>query len=65
MQRIILITGTFPVLDSDGYPTDKREFTIDHAFNESTMEAVVVPSVHPLQLGGKFDTTIQEWVLEN
>ena len=64
MNRIICIAKEFPVYDLNGYPTGKKKFLTDYAFNEDTGKAVVVQTVHPLELGAKFDNEIGEWVLE-
>jgi len=63
MARIILITGTFRAKDSDGYQTGRKEFVVDHAFNEDTDEPVIVPCEHPRNLGGIFDPQLGEWVI--
>lgn len=64
MSRIILITGKFPITDAQGFPTGRTEILVDHAFEEDTYKAIVVPPEHPKNLGGKFDTQIGEWVLD-
>lgn len=64
MARIILITGNFQKLDKYGHTTGETEFITSHGVNEDTGEHIVVSQEHPKNLGGKFDTKIDEWVLE-
>lgn len=63
MGRIILVTGFFSVFDSYGTEIDK-EFVVSHGVDEETGRNVVVQCEHPTRLGAKFDTDLQEWVLD-
>ena len=63
MATTILITKMFPILDKDGFATGKKELLIDYALNEKTLKPVVVPCVHPSELGGRFDVELGEWYL--
>ena len=58
MASTILITKMFPILDKDGFATGKKELLIDYALNEKTLKPVVVPCVHPSELGGRFDVEL-------
>ncbi len=64
MPRVILITGTFPIY-KNGHKTGKTEFVVSHGVNEETGRNVILPCEHPAMLGAKFDTQLQEWVLED
>ena len=63
MASTILITKMFPILDKDGFATGKKELLIDYALNEKTLKPVVVPCVHPSELGGRFDVEFGVWYL--
>ena len=65
MASTILITKMFPILDKDGFVTGKKELLIDYALNEKTLKPVVVPCVHPSELGGIFDVELGEWRLHD
>lgn len=39
------------------------ELLVDFAVDEETGQDVIVPCLHPHQLGGKFDCEIGEWAI--
>jgi hypothetical protein len=53
----------FPILDKHGYPTGETELLVDRAFMEDTGKPVIVPHVHPTELGAVFDPAFGEWVI--
>ncbi|MEN6379129.1 MAG: hypothetical protein ABFD15_06080 [Methanofastidiosum sp.] len=58
MSRIIVIVNDFKEKD------EHYNKLINYAFNEDTLEAVILPSVHPSQIGAKFDRDIGEYILD-
>ena len=65
MATTILITKMFAVLDKNGFSTGKTELLVDYALDEETLKPVVVPCVHPSELGGIFDVELGEWHLHD
>jgi len=63
MGRTILITGMFDVYD--GSIKVGEEFAVSHGIDEDTNQVVIVQSVHPKQLGGVFDSKLNEWVIND
>ena len=63
MASTILITKMFPILDNDGFTTGKEELLVDYALDEETLQQIVVPCVHPSELGGIFDVEFGVWYL--
>jgi hypothetical protein len=64
MARIILITGDFPIYDSRGVDTGRKEFVVSHGVNEDTGQNVILPNEKPSSFGGAYyDGEIGEWVL--
>lgn len=59
---IICVTGLFDVY-RNGIPTGKKEFVVSHGYDTDTDRDVILQCVPPLELGAKFDTDLQEWVL--
>jgi hypothetical protein len=59
---ILLITGWFPVYDKIG-KTGEKVFGVDYGINLDTGATVVLPEMHPRELGATFNDQIQEWVL--
>ena len=55
----------FAVLDKNGFSTGKTELLVDYALDEKTLKPVVVPCVHPSELGGIFDVELGEWRLHD
>ena len=62
MGRIILITGDFDIYE--GNVKDGKEFVVSHGIDEETGKNIILPSVHPSTLGGKFNSRLGEWVIE-
>lgn len=58
---IILITGTFPVY-RQGVKVGE-EFVVSHGVDDRTGRTVILPSVPPGQLGGRFDKDLGEWYM--
>ena len=65
MATTILITKMFAVLDKNGFSTGKTELLVDYARDEETLQQIVVPCVHPSELGGIFDVELGEWRLHD
>ena len=65
MATTILITKMFAVLDKNGFSTGKTELLVDYALDEETLQQIVVPCVHPSELGGIFDVELGEWYLHD
>ena len=65
MATTILITKMFAVLDKNGFSTGKTELLVDYALDEETLQQIVVPCVHPSELGGIFDVELGEWRLHD
>ena len=64
MARIILITGHFPIYDSRGVDTSRKEFVVSHGINEDTGQNVILPQDRPSTFpGAYYDGDIGEWVL--
>lgn len=61
MGRILLICGYYPVYEKGVYRG--KEFCVSHGINMSTDEIVILPNAHPLNLGGKYDKDLCEWVI--
>ena len=61
---IIVITGNFPIYDHNGIATGETEFVISHGIDEKG-NLVIMPNIHPRQLGATFDAEIGEWVKRN
>lgn len=59
---ILLVTGWFPVYDNFGY-TGEKVFGVDHGIDLDTGRTVVLPELHPKELGAKFNDELQEWVI--
>ena len=64
MGRIICVTGLFKHRDRHGHLSGVEELLVDYGVDEDTLQAVPLQAVHPSQLGAKFDSEINEWVLE-
>ena len=65
MGKVVVITEYFDVWDIHGYPTGEKEFLVSHGIDTETMETIPLPGVLPDELGATYDSTINEWVLEN
>lgn len=65
MASTILIAKMFPILDKNGFSTGKTELLVDYALDEETLQQIVVPCVHPSELGGIFDVELGEWRLHD
>ena len=64
MERIILITGNFPIYDKWGYKIGE-EFVVSHGINERTGNNIIMDSRHPKNISGSFyDKEMMEWVIE-
>lgn len=44
--------------------TRKTEEIVSHGIDCGTFEGVVLPPVHPTEVGAKWDIDLQEWILE-
>jgi hypothetical protein len=62
---IVLVTGYFRKYDNSGRPTGNREFGVSHGIDMDTMENVVLPQLHPRQLGARFDYELGEWIIDD
>lgn len=60
---LIVIANLFKTRDKYGIPTGQTELLADYAIEEETGKTVVVPPVHPAELGAMFDRDRQEWVI--
>ena len=49
----------------DGSIKVGEEFAVSHGIDEDTNQVVIVQSVHPKQLGGVFDSKLNEWVIND
>ena len=47
------------------FSTGKTELLVDYALDEETLQQIVVPCVHPSELGGIFDVELGEWRLHD
>jgi len=56
---LVLIANWFQAKDS----SNVKEFVVEECFNADTLETVIVPSVHPKELGAVFDEDIGEYVI--
>lgn len=45
--------------------TREKSLIVSHGFRADTGETVVLPQVHPREVGGVFDTEIGEWVIRD
>lgn len=62
-DMVILIMGLAEIYKG-GYPTGCQELVVSQAVDDATGHPVNVPSDHPQALGGIFDSSIGEWVLQ-
>ena len=63
MNRIILITGTFPTYDKMGIKNGE-EFVVSHGIDEDTGDTIIMDGRHPRNISGSFyDKEIMEWVI--
>jgi hypothetical protein len=60
---IILVTGYFTVFEH-GRPTSRKEFGTSHGYDTVTGKTIVTSGEPPDRLGAKYDTSLNEWVLE-
>lgn len=60
---IICVSGTFEVYDDQGLPNG-YQFMVSHGYDLETDQTCPLPSVHPRELGARFDNELQEWVLD-
>lgn len=61
---IICITGWFKTYDDNGVPTGRSEFVTSHGIDTITDEKVILPNVHPVELGAEFDGILEEWIID-
>lgn len=59
---IICVTGTFPIYDRYG-KTGKTEYVVSHGIDSETDRSVVLPCVHPRELGAILKSGIG-WVIK-
>lgn len=59
MSRVIVIA-----MREKNERTGVSQLVASHGMDEETLEAVVLPGVHPTALGAKWDLDLGEWVLE-
>ena len=64
MGRTIVIAGHFPVF-SGGIATGATEFVASHGVREGSGAPVILPQIHPRELGARFDAELGEWVLDD
>ena len=57
----MILVITFNEIDED---TGKLELLASHGVNPATGRNVVLPNVHPRQLGARIDGQIGGWVIE-
>jgi hypothetical protein len=61
---ILLITKYFETLDTYGFPTGEKELLVDYGIDLETDQTIVLPNIHPKEIGGEFDKTYNEYILE-
>lgn len=61
---ILLITGWFDEYDRYNIKTGRKNFLVSHGVDLVTDKNIVLPNEYPTAIGGVFDTTLNEWVIE-
>lgn len=57
--------GIVVIVNNETNKEGKKELIVSHGICSETLESVILPNVHPREVGAVFDMTLGEYIIPN